>query len=69
MDDLGVEHALLTILTVRKLILNDDDDGDEVNGDDGDEDGGDNDDDDGNEDANDDGGDDGDDDDGGYDGS
>ena len=64
MDDLGVEHALLTILTVRKLFLNDDDDGDEVNGD-GDEDGGD----DGNEDAGDDGGDDGDDDDGGDDGS
>ena len=56
MDDLGVEHALLTILTVRKLFLNDDDDGDEVNGDGGD-------------DGDEDGGDDGDDDDGGDDGS
>ena len=62
MDDLGVEHALLTILTVRKLFLNDD--GDEVNGDDGDDG-----DEDGNEDAGDDGGDDGDDDNGGDDGS
>ena len=53
MDDLGVEHALLTILTVRKLFLND---GDEVNGDDGD-------------DGDEDGGDDGDDDDGGDDSS